>query len=540
MNMPTNPIHLDCTLRDGGYYNAWDFDETLINDYLKAMAAISVDFVEIGFRFFESGLFRGPCAYTRDSFIKRLSIPENLQLAVMINAKDVLNYENGQEEGLQQLFNPSSDSRVGLVRIACHYQELLKIAPVVRWLKNQGYKVALNLMQISDRSFEELSKACQLANKLEIESFYIADSTGSLTKESLSEILIKLTEECSKPLGIHAHDNLGLALSNTMQALEQGVSWLDSTVMGMGRGPGNSKTEYLALQLEALKEHKINMAPLLSVIRKYFNPLQQQYQWGTNVFYYLAGQNGIHPSYIQEMLSDERYNDEDIVSVIEHLKKVGGTKFNLQELEQGRHFFSSQFSKGCWQPKDLIENKEVLIIGPGPGSTHYKKAIEAYVDTHKPIVIALNTHKSINESLIDLRAASHPVRLLADFEEHLKLSQPLITPMASLPEELKLALSEKEVHDFGLNIATEQYDFTTTSCTLPSSLVIAYALSVAISGKASQISLSGFDGYPAGDIRNLEVEKLFKAFSDKVPSLKIFSITPTRYPLKLQSVYAML
>lgn len=65
-------VMLDCTLRDGGYYNNWDFDAELVQDYLRAMAAVAVDYVELGLRSFESNGFRGAYAYTTDSFLRRL------------------------------------------------------------------------------------------------------------------------------------------------------------------------------------------------------------------------------------------------------------------------------------------------------------------------------------------------------------------------------------------------------------------------------------------------------------------------------------
>ena len=58
--MKQNITFLDCTLRDGGYYNSWDFDPKLTNDYLQSMSAANVDIVEIGFRFLKNNDFKGP------------------------------------------------------------------------------------------------------------------------------------------------------------------------------------------------------------------------------------------------------------------------------------------------------------------------------------------------------------------------------------------------------------------------------------------------------------------------------------------------
>ena len=61
---------LDCTLRDGGYYNNWDFPKDLIDEYLKAMSAAKIEYVELGFRFFKKDIYLGPCAYTTSSFLE--------------------------------------------------------------------------------------------------------------------------------------------------------------------------------------------------------------------------------------------------------------------------------------------------------------------------------------------------------------------------------------------------------------------------------------------------------------------------------------
>ena len=81
---------LDCTLRDGGYYNNWNFSIHLINKYLKVMSDIKVDYVEIGFRSLERKEFRGPCAYTTDQFLNDLKIPKTLKVGVMINGAELI------------------------------------------------------------------------------------------------------------------------------------------------------------------------------------------------------------------------------------------------------------------------------------------------------------------------------------------------------------------------------------------------------------------------------------------------------------------
>ena len=81
---------LDCTLRDGCYYNSWDFPTDLINQYLEAMQAAGVDIVELGLRSLINKGFKGASAYTTDSFINSLVVPEQLSVAVMINGSELV------------------------------------------------------------------------------------------------------------------------------------------------------------------------------------------------------------------------------------------------------------------------------------------------------------------------------------------------------------------------------------------------------------------------------------------------------------------
>ena len=74
---------LDCTLRDGGYYNNWDFDIDVVNDYLQAMESLEIDFVEIGFRSLKNHGFKGAFAYSNDTFLKTLKIPKIMEAKII-------------------------------------------------------------------------------------------------------------------------------------------------------------------------------------------------------------------------------------------------------------------------------------------------------------------------------------------------------------------------------------------------------------------------------------------------------------------------
>lgn len=530
---------LDCTLRDGGYYNDWDFPASVVAHYLQAMVAANVDIVELGLRSLKNTSFLGASAFTSDEYLRSLAIPASLKVSVMVNASEFVADDVVMADALATLFpEHAAKSPVDVVRIACHVHEFAKALPASSWLKERGFIVGFNLMQVADRSQEEVEALAFEANRWPLDVLYFADSMGSMKPEQVRQLITWFRKHWHGAMGIHTHDNMGHALANTMCATDNGVQWLDATVTGMGRGPGNAKTEYLVLELADRAALTVNLVPLMGLIESYFKPLQQKCGWGTNAYYYLAGKYGIHPTYIQEMLGDSRYSEEDVFAVINHLRVEGGKKFNFKTLDAARNFYQGT-ARGTWCPQDILMGREVLLLGAGPGVEAHKAAIESYICSRSPYVIALNTQSKIDSDLIDARVACHPVRLLADCVEHSRLPQPLITPASMLPEELRRALGDKSLYDFGITIEAEHFGFAENHCVLPNSLVFSYALAIAASGKAKRIYLAGFDGYGADDPRSKEVQATLDLFQDAVPNMELTAVTPSRYVIRSKSIYAI-
>ena len=529
---------LDCTLRDGGYYNRWDFSSTLIEEYLYAMSAAGIDIVELGFRSLKKVGFKGAAAYTSDEFLETLNLPSALTIGVMVNGSELASPAS-QEADLRALFPLSAEhSRFSLVRIACHAHEFRDVLPVASWLSDRGFQVGFNLMQVADKSESEVVGLAREAAGYPVDVLYFADSMGGMNPKKTRQVIRWIRQGWSGPLGVHTHDNMGLALQNSLAALDESATWVDSTVTGMGRGPGNAKTEELVIEIAEQRGVTVNIVPLMRLIREHFKPMQERYGWGINSYYYLAGKYSIHPTYIQEMLNDSRYDEEDILAVIEHLRVEGGKKFNLNTLDAARHFYQGD-PIGSWNPATMINGREVLLLGSGPGVSKHRGAIESYIRRNKPLVMALNTQSAVDAELIDVRVACHPIRLLADCETHARLPQPLITPASMLPEDVKESLSGKDVLDFGLKVEIDRFEFGQHYCSVPTSLVIAYALAIVTSGNAKCVLMSGFDGYGADDPRSQEMQKLLSLYQSNPEAVPLVAVTPTRYSLPTQSIYAL-
>jgi 4-hydroxy 2-oxovalerate aldolase len=528
---------LDCTLRDGGYYNNWDFSKELIEEYLYAMSAAKINYIEIGFRFLRKNIYLGPCAYTSSSFLEKLKIPKKLKIGIMINAKDILSSGLTKKEIKKTFFDFPKKNKISFIRFACQLSEIANIIPICNELNKKKITTAINLMQISEVPEHEIEKITKLASKSKLDIFYFADSLGNLEPQDITNISKVIKKYWKKDIGFHAHDNMGRALINGVAALNNGVKWIDSTVTGMGRGAGNIKTEFALLQFSNYLKKNSDISLLLKLIENRFDSMKLKYQWGTNPYYYLAGQYKIHPTFIQSMLTELRLDPLEMLSAIDNLKREDGKNFNRNLIEIGKKLYEGK-TNGNWRPFSLIKGRDVLVICPGPSSVVHSEAIESFIKRKKPFVIALNAQKHINEKLINLRASCQTLRIMSDVSIFKKIIQPLVLPFDRLPAQQKKKFKKLKIFNYGLEVKFGNFNFGKNSSIVPNSLTLVYALAIANSGKAKTIYLSGLDGYPAEDPRRREMDETLEIYSSLKKKSELVSITPTRYRIKSSSVYA--
>ena len=521
---------LDCTLRDGGYYNNWEFSKQLVNDYLKAVNESGIKNVEIGFRSLKDDKLNGPNFFSTENYINILNVPKNLNLGVMINVSELTTHKKSYSKILNKLFKKKSNSKISFVRLATHFSEINEAVKICKIIKSKGYFVALNLMQITEQNEKNIIDASKKIKYANPDVLYFADSLGAMGPDNVKKIIKNLKTHWNGEIGIHAHNNLGKAISNSISAMENGVTWVDSTITGMGRGPGNSETEYLLIEMEKFSRKKYNLLPITKVINKYFEPLKLKYKWGPNPFYYLAGKYGIHPTYIQEMISI-KMSDYEILDAINQLRDEGGNKFDV-------NFVKSEFQKpiklknGKWSPKNKINNKDVLLISSGPKFFEYKKEVENYIIKNKPYVIALNTSVKVNRKLIDLYVACNPLKLISESKSFKTIRAPLAVPGSLLSKKIKKKFKNLKILDFGIGLKNNSFKFFAKSSYIPKLYTVAYALSIASSGNARNIFLAGFDGYEKNDRRSKIVEEIFYNFNSAVGPKPLIAITPSDYNIK--------
>ena len=532
------PILIDCTLRDGGYYNKWDFNYSFVNKYLNAVSSAGIDFVEIGFRTLKNNEYLGPLAYCTEDYLSDLKFKNSTKIGVMINSSEIKSDENFSEI-MNRLFPVKAlHSKVSLVRIATTLEDLKNAIRAGKWLKNQGYIIGINLMQIATLNINEIKKFASEFKNFIPNVLFFADSTGTLKTEHIDSIIKSLRLNWKGDIGIHAHDNMHRALINTLEAHNKGAKWLDSTVNGLGRGPGNTKTEDLVFELKKINDPNIDFLPLIDLIQNDFAVLKEKYKWGSNPFYFLSGKNKIHPTYIQNMLNDNSYRNEDIYASIKELSKQKSNLYKKSKLEKSRNYYSD-FVSGSWSPKSVFLDKEVLLIAPGNSINIHKKNIEKFIVKKKPIVIVLNNLETIKEDFVNYRIACHPLRIFTDLSTYANFSNPLIAPLSSLKKWSGNNI-EFQAYDYGLQVKENTFEYHDQFCILPYPLVMAYALATLNAGNSKLIYLAGFDGYKSGDKRSKQVEHIWELYNRGKKNAEIISLTETAYNVNKGSLYSFL
>ncbi len=523
---------LDCTLRDGGYYNNWEFPKSLVQKYLFSCHQAGVDYVEVGLRSPKKNRFLGAHAYTTEGYLAELNPPNALKLGVMINTADF------KKEGVQlnNFFLPKEQSLVSLVRIASHFSEIKESLLIAENLKSMGYTVGLNLMQIGVQADERIENTLKTINNAEsIDVLYFADSLGNMKCQEINHCIELIKSHWKKDIGIHAHNNMGQALANTLESYSKGVSWLDATVLGMGRGAGNTQTELLLTELSEMGLNQYHPTHLYPLTLEKFEPLKNKYNWGPSLLYFLAAKNNIHPSFIQDLMNNSVYDHLDQINAINTLCKIDSTKYTNVDTTQILH--NTDKNDGTPFCLDIPESQPILVIANGPSTQIYCQEIEKFIGIKKPFVISLNFVNHIDEKFIDMYSLCNPARILSNLKNISQHSKSILMPVAQLDEGLKALLKESKIFNYNLNIG-EKIFFDKKGCTLSSPLVLGFTLCALLSSKRTKIYMAGFDGYEGNNAKNDNVNNLLGSLENVYSELELLSITPTRYNINQQSIYS--
>lgn len=283
---------LDATIRDGGLCNNFEFTDEFVTELYKMNIACGVDYMEFGYKasknMFKESDF-GKWKFCNEEDIRAIvgDNPSDMKISVMADVGRC-DYKTD--------FLPKSESVIDMVRVACYIHQIPAAIEMIEYFHNLGYETTCNIMAISQANTDQVNQALKMLCTSNVDVIYLVDSFGSLYPENaceLAQIYLAAVENTDKKIGFHAHNNQNLAFANTIETLSYGVSFLDATVQGMGRGAGNCAMELL---LGFLKNPKYNIYELLKFVEKYMLPLREQgVMWGYDLQYLFTGLLNRHP-----------------------------------------------------------------------------------------------------------------------------------------------------------------------------------------------------------------------------------------------------
>lgn len=394
---------LDCTLRDGGCVNNFNFGETYMNQIKHGLEQAKVDIIECGYIDEKNGTLSGRTQFIsdtalKDSFLKTKKV--GLHYVAMVD------YGNFNFDNLTVRNKQSIDG----IRLAFHKSDRYNIIELGKKIIAKGYMLYIQPMLTLRYTDKELIEFIEIVNTelSEAEAFYIVDSFGEMRLNDLTRIAYLVDHNLKEEicLGFHSHNNLQLSYSNAVSLLGYNTNRnliFDSSIMGMGKGAGNLNTELFADHLNIYHEKNYKTKPLLEVIDKVLNQIYAEFNWGYSIEYYLSATNGCTPSYAKyfyskHMLSIDKV--ELLLSKIEEHKKLSFDKVYAEQLYM-------DFNKQVFDDEDnllilksFLRDKQVVLLAPGKSVLRSNEYLENIINNDNVFSIALNNYSFLKTDFV--------------------------------------------------------------------------------------------------------------------------------------------
>lgn len=514
--MKINKIEiLDCTLRDGGYYTNWDFDDKLVEKYFSAMNKLPIDILEIGYRSVPQKEYMGKYFYFPKFVLDKVAqLNKGKRLALMFNEKSV------RPENLDVLLDGLKPA-ISLIRLAVDPENLERAVVLAKSIKEQGFGVAFNVMYMSKYADNiDFLKKLNILNGV-IEYLNIVDSYGGLLPNQVADLVTILKTNVDVKLGYHGHNNLELAFANTLTAIDAGCEIVDGTILGMGRGAGNLKTELLLTHMASNDMVDFDFNVLSSLIEAW-TPLHNEHEWGTNLPYMVSGANSLPQKDVMEWVTQRFYSYNSIIRALHNQKSGEADNVRLP----------------LFKPDKSFEN--VMIVGGGPNAITHAEAVKRFIKQLDDVCIihaSAKNAKSYEDVSVDqyfCLVGNEGHRLEDVFRDLNHFHGQCILPAyprkmgTYIPESVKNVSYELKAVDF-----TDRHLDSHT----------ALALQTALELNAKNVFLAGYDGYGNGMITPIEQALISEneySFAKIRDIIELQSVLPSHYSLEVASVYAML
>ncbi|MDO5557799.1 MAG: HAD hydrolase family protein [Clostridia bacterium] len=322
---------LDCTLRDGGHLNKSLFGYDTIKKIIYNLVEAKIDIVEMGFlqgKDYNKDIAIYPNVSQAEDVIKGIDCKETIiSLLTQVDKFDVDDLEE-------------CSGKVKLIRVSFHNNYIDKGMNFCKKVKEKGYLCSINPINFSHYNNQEIVELVTKVNKVNPDIFSIVDTFGTLLNNDFKNKLNLINHLLNKKIqiGIHLHDNLGLAFSSVQTLVETnsyyGEIIVDSSVMGMGRAPGNLKTELLLYYInKKIGNNKYDLSYIYELIETVIKRFREKFNWESKFAYSITALEQTHRTYA-ECLQNRNIKLQEIEEIIQLIPDENRGKFNETVIDQ--------------------------------------------------------------------------------------------------------------------------------------------------------------------------------------------------------------
>ena len=499
---------LDCTLRDGGYINDWEFGHDKIVEIFERLVSSGVDFIEVGF------------IDDRRSFdINRTIMPDTEAVNRIFAGLDkghakvvgMIDYGTCAIDRIQ----PCKDTMLDGIRVIFKQHLAKEALEFCRQLKNLGYLVFSQMVSATTYSDQDLAEYSAIVNDVHPYANSIVDTYGLMDGDKVMHIFDILNRHLTSDIriGYHAHNNFQLGFANAARFLSTGTArniLADGTLYALGKSAGNAAIELLMMYMNEKYGRRYDISQVLEAIDNVIMDIYEKQYWGYNIKFYISSYTGCHPNYVSYFLGKKTLSVKQIIEILNGLTFEKKLMYDVKYAEQ-KYLEYQDIS--CDDTTDIaaliqyINARKVLLIGPGNNIKRQKKAVRSFIEEHNPIVISVNyVPDDILVDFIFLTKAKRYTQLLNEKSGNLNKSAKII----ATSNVTKTNGAFTYVLNYGSLIDPD-------TDIIDNSLVM--LLKAMIECHVDEIYLAGFDGYSKRSDNYFDICKEYSFVKDKAEYL---------------------
>ena len=495
---------LDCTLRDGGYLNDWEFQKSNIVNIFERLVSAGIDIIETGFlddrRSFDENRSIFPDTKSVDRTYGKLD-KKNSMIVGMID------YGTCSIDNVM----PAKECCLDGIRVIFKKHKMHEAIDFCRQIKEKGYMVFAQAVSITSYNDEELEELTDLVNDLEPYAFSLVDTYGLLHKGQLRHYFDFACSHLKRSIGIgyHAHNNFQLAYANCIELIDDPpkdrLLIVDGTLYGMGKSAGNTPIELLVMHMNNCHGTCYHNSQILEAIEVTMLDMYRKVGWGYSFKFFLAASHDCHPNYVNYLMDIGKLSVKSINEILGSLKGEKKLLYDGDYIKELYFEYQKQHCADSESVGELIEDlkgKDILLMGPGRKIYEQRDRVEKYIVTKKCITISINyIPDDYDIDYVFMSNAKRYVQLCSALCEQKKSSKLIAT------SNITRTLGE---FDYTLNYGT----LLDEDSLMPDNPLI-MLLRLLKGAKVSSIALAGFDGYRETPVSNYINPNMEYSYSSK-------------------------